>query len=287
LVRGLSSDGSRIYAGGTFAGTTDFDPGAGTVERTTVTGDVFDPFVAAFDAASGALVWVNALASTTPGSGSEDTYSVAVVGSRVYAVGMIVGSVDFNPGAGTAERTAVGFQDAFIASYAKTDGAFADVNMISGAANENARSVAISGTTILVAGRYSTINSAGRVDFDPGAGEVLIGTSGGFDGFVAAYAVPGGVATASGPSGDEITLAATPNPSRFGAQIALSGTASESVEVLLFDGMGRRIATLYSGAVFAGQTVTVPIPSGLAPGVYIVRASGLGRARSLPITVLR
>ena len=86
-------------------GTGDFDPGAGTTNLTTngsTVGD--DVFVSKLDSA-GDLVWAKNFGGTEYAKG----FSVAVDSSgNVYTSGEFEGTVDFDPGAGTANLTSSG-----------------------------------------------------------------------------------------------------------------------------------------------------------------------------------
>ena len=90
--------------------------------------------------------------------------------------------------------------------------------------------------------------------------------------------------TASAPrapeaSGAELTVA--PNPSNGGAEARLVLASPEaSVRVAVFDARGREVAVLASGARGRGDH-RLAVPSGLAPGVYVVRLSA---GESAPIS---
>ncbi|MEL6616590.1 MAG: T9SS type A sorting domain-containing protein, partial [Bacteroidota bacterium] len=283
----IATDGERVYVGGFFSSTVDFDPGAGMTERTVVGGDVFDPFVAAYTASGGEFVWVNAMTSTAPGSGSEETAAVAVIGSRVYAVGRIAGTADFEDGPGVSEASALGFDDAFFASYNVETGAFADVNMIGGPSNERSLGVTVSPDDVIVVGAFATRAPGQTVDFDPGPGETPLTSNGDLDAFVAAYSLPDGVPTEPLAPEAAARLSVWPNPSASGATVRLETAASGSAEVVLLDALGRRVATLFSGAALAGQTVEAALPPALAPGLYLVRATTPEATVSRAVTVMR
>ncbi|NUQ64345.1 MAG: SBBP repeat-containing protein [Pirellulales bacterium] len=97
-----------IYATGFFHGTADFDPGAGTVNLTSA--GQSDIFLATLDAAGG-FVW----AGRTGGSGADLGLGVAVdADGNVYTSGSFEGTVDFDPGAATFNRTSNGGSDGFL-----------------------------------------------------------------------------------------------------------------------------------------------------------------------------
>ena len=99
-----SDDSGNIYAIGTFAGTVDFDPDTGVYNLTTMGGTY--GFVCKFSS-SGSVVWAK----------SMDFYGNSVTvdkSGNVLVTGAFYGTIDFNPGAGTFNMTAMGAEDAFI-----------------------------------------------------------------------------------------------------------------------------------------------------------------------------
>ncbi len=100
---GIAVDGSgNAHATGYFNDTVDFDPGAGTSNLTSAGGN--DAFVQKLDT-SGNFVWAAGLG----GTGLEFGTDLAVDGSgNVYATGQFEVTVDFDPGAGTANLTSAG-----------------------------------------------------------------------------------------------------------------------------------------------------------------------------------
>lgn len=90
------------------------------------------------------------------------------------------------------------------------------------------------------------------------------------------------VATEPGPTGG-LALSVGPNPSAGQAMAWLSGTGPARVEVT--DALGRRIAVSFDG-LGAGRTA-VPLPSGLPPGVYAVRAVSGRHAQTVRWVVVR
>ncbi|MEL7363726.1 MAG: endonuclease, partial [Bacteroidota bacterium] len=61
-----------------------------------------------------------------------------------------------------------------------------------------------------------------------------------------------------------------PNPSNIAASITLTVDAPTSVQVTLFDALGRRVALLHDGVLGAGSH-SVSAPSSLAGGTYVLR----------------
>lgn len=117
LVSDIAHDNSgNIYMCGFFEGTADFDPGSGTAELTSK-GD-YDFYAVKLDG-SGNFKW----ASSTGGNSVDESYDLAVDGSgHVLITGSFRGTVDFDPGNGTAESTSLGKTDIFIQKLSQSGG---------------------------------------------------------------------------------------------------------------------------------------------------------------------
>ena len=86
-----------------------------------------------------------------------------------------------------------------------------------------------------------------------------------------------------GPDGIEIG-AVRPNPSVGTARLVVRTSGAEAMTATVFDALGRQVAVAFDG-VATGET-TVSLPSGLAPGVYVVRVQGesFGESRQFVVT---
>ena len=149
----------NIYTTGIFGGTVDFDPGAGTANLTAV-GNI-DVFISKLNS-SGNLVW----AKSFGGSSYDYGNAIAVDASaNIYTTGSFASTVDFDPGAGTANLTAVGSGDVFI-SKLNSSGNFVWAKSFGGNSSEHGLSIALDSTgNVFTAGEFS-----GTADFDPGEG---------------------------------------------------------------------------------------------------------------------
>jgi len=168
----LAADGS-VYAVGSFSGTLEFDPGAGSSPLTGAGGS--DAFVWKLDAA-GDFVWAKSLGGTSTDAGTA--LAVAADGS-VYAAGHFSDTADFDPGGGAFNLTSAGANDAFVC---KLDGAGDFVWAVAwgGASSDRANDVALGGDdSVMVTGSFS-----GTADFDPGAGTLNLASAGLTDAFV-------------------------------------------------------------------------------------------------------
>jgi hypothetical protein len=149
----------NIYTTGFFRNTVDFDPGVGTANLTAVGGN--DIFIQKLDA-SGNFIWAKSF-----GGGVDDYgYSIAVDASgNVYTTGSFRITVDFDPGAGTANFTSVGGNDIFVQKL-DASGNFIWAKSFGGSSADYGYSI-----TVDVSGNvYTTGYFFNTVDFDPGAG---------------------------------------------------------------------------------------------------------------------
>lgn len=145
---------------GSFSGTVDFDPGAGTVTRT-ASGNS-DVFVALFSA-SGSLFWVSEIG----GTGNECANSVAVSadGYTLVVGGYFESTCDFMPGAGALNKTSNGGRDGFAVIVDVGTGSVNTCYTYGGSGDDVTNGVAIEPSYAYVTGSFS-----GTVDFDPTAG---------------------------------------------------------------------------------------------------------------------
>ncbi|PSQ98744.1 MAG: hypothetical protein BRD51_02810, partial [Bacteroidetes bacterium SW_11_64_17] len=86
-----------------------------------------------------------------------------------------------------------------------------------------------------------------------------------------------------------VLSAPSPNPVRRQATVRVASREGESVRVVLYDALGRRVRTLHAGSLPAGQVKTLRLGTGsLASGRYFLRLIGPdGTARTRPLSVLR
>lgn len=164
-----------VYTSGTFAGTADFDPNAGTTNL--VSTGSSDVFISKLDA-SGNFV----LAVKLGGTSADNIYShVLDATGNIYSVGSFNGTADFDPGVGVSNLVSAGSADAFI-SKLDPSGNFVWASKIGGSlADDEAYSVILDANSNI----YTTGVFRGTVDFDPGAGVLnLISSSSSKDAFI-------------------------------------------------------------------------------------------------------
>ena len=178
---GVSNDNSRsittasgnVYNTGSFRGTADFDPGAGTYNLTSAGDD--DIFVQKFDAV-GNFTWAKPMG----GAGYDVGKSITTDASgNVYITGYFSDTVDFDPGAGTFNLSSAGSQDIFVLKL-DAAGNFLWTKAMGGTGWDESNSI----ITDAFGNVYITGNFSGTVDFDPGAGTFNLSSAGSQDIFV-------------------------------------------------------------------------------------------------------
>jgi len=151
----------NVYATGRFNLTSDFDPGPGTFNLTTVgnTDGITDVFVLKL-AANGNFVWAKQMGSPAVDLGNDIATDAA---GNVYTTGIFQNIADFDPGAAIFNLTSKGGSDIFI-SKLTTDGNFVwAVSFGSGSADRGDAIAADAAGSV-----YCTGNFLGQIDFDPG-----------------------------------------------------------------------------------------------------------------------
>jgi subtilisin-like proprotein convertase family protein len=96
------------------------------------------------------------------------------------------------------------------------------------------------------------------------------------------------VAGEGGPQAGVSALSIAPNPVSTNGQVQVSVATTQNVRVALFDVLGREVSVLFDGAVNASQVAYIALQTDrLAPGAYVVRATGEDFATSQRMTVTR
>ncbi|MCW3104565.1 MAG: hypothetical protein JWO09_3005 [Bacteroidetes bacterium] len=164
----------NVYTTGYFGGTVDFDPGTGTANLTSA-GD-YDVFILKLTA-SGSLAWAKRI-----GSSSDDAAnSIAIDASgNIYTIGRFQGTVDFDPGTGTASLSATGYNDVFILKL-DAAGNYVWAKRFGGATGN---AIGNSIVTDAAGNIYGCGTFYGTVDFDPGTGLASLSASGSYDAFI-------------------------------------------------------------------------------------------------------
>ncbi|MEL6848528.1 MAG: hypothetical protein AAFP92_08420 [Bacteroidota bacterium] len=175
-------DVGNIYLSGNFIGTLDFDPGLGVTSLTSQ-GFSGDAFIAKYDDA-GDFVWVHALSSS--GFFPNIAYDLLLNDNGDLCVtGYFYGTVDFDPGPGTASITAGGALAVFFARYAP-DQTFKLAFQLE-PTSINGATQTLSLATDPNNNIYLSGNLQGTADFDPSGGVASRTATSGADGFLAKY----------------------------------------------------------------------------------------------------
>jgi hypothetical protein len=213
---GFDSSGN-VYSTGGFRGSVDFDPGAGTANLGS--GSDYGIYVLKLDP-SGNYLWAKSVGSAL----SNDSRGITVDsnGNSVIS-GMYTGTVDFNPGGGSADLTSNGSNDIFLLKL-DSFGNFSWAKSIGSSTSDE--SYAITGDDS--GNIYTTGPFSGVVDFDPGDGVANLTSAGSFDIFVSKLDASGNYVWAkrmggtSSESGDAIEVDSSGNVYTTGE---FSGTA--------------------------------------------------------------
>ena len=162
----------NVYTTGSFVGMVDFDPNAGVANLHSA-GDS-DIFIQKLDT-NGNFLWAKGMGSTSSDKGFSITTDNA---GNVLTTGYFVLTVDFDPGAGTANLTS-STNEVFIQKL-DTDGNFIWAKKMGGNNNEFGYAI----TTDTNNNIYTTGFFEGTADFDPNAGVANLTAVGNSDIFI-------------------------------------------------------------------------------------------------------
>jgi hypothetical protein len=170
--------GGNVYTTGSFYGTVDFDPGAGTYNLTSKWGDIF---VSKLDS-NGDFVWAKNMGGTESEQGYVHDFSNRIAldsSGNVYTTGGFADTVDFDPGLGTFTLTTDWSFDIFI-SKLDSYGNFVWAKSMGGTNRDVGYDI-----TLDSSGNIYTIGLfEGIADFDPGADIFNLTSAGADDIFV-------------------------------------------------------------------------------------------------------
>lgn len=173
----ITTDASgNIYITGSFTGTVDFDPGAGTSILSSSFG--YEIFVVKLNTA-GNLVWARKMGDDFE---SDFGRGIAVDASNnVYTIGTFRGpEADFDPGAGTFKLVSKNNSDDIFVSKLDASGNFVWAAALGSNEFERGNSIGVDASGNV----YTTGFFTGTGDFDPGAGTADLTSAGSLDIFV-------------------------------------------------------------------------------------------------------
>lgn len=114
-----TSPSENIYVAGSFRGTGDFDPTAGTTTLSTTTD--YDMFLVRLNP-DGSFGWASQFG--TPGNFPDEGKGLAIdAAGNILVTGQFMGTVDFDPGPGVSNITSMGtflYGNAFVAKYTES-----------------------------------------------------------------------------------------------------------------------------------------------------------------------
>lgn len=159
-ISGLAIDGaSNVYAAGTFAGTLDFDPGAGTKNLSSVS-NASDGFAWKLKS-DGSLAYARRFGGTNTETLTDTSIDLA---GDLYMTGTFTGVTDFDPGSGVANLgSGAGAADTYVLKL-DPNGNLAYTRSIGGGASTT------SATGLFADGAgnmYLTGGFSGKADFEP------------------------------------------------------------------------------------------------------------------------
>jgi hypothetical protein len=238
-----------IYTTGFFAGTVDFDPGAGVFNLTSTGGNAI--FISKSDSA-GNFVWAKAMGGTSGNIG----YSIALDPSgNVYTTGEFYGTTDFDPGAGIFNLTSAGYTDIFI-SKLDSVGNFVWAKAMGGTDYDHGSSIALnaSGNAYMSGFFFSP-----SISF----GSTTLTNAGNYDMFIAKL---DNTITGIESVKDNNRISFYPNPANNYFTIAL-GSNNKKIKITITDITGKII---YTTTATETQNIEVNIKD-FAEGIYVVR----------------
>ena len=218
----------NVFTTGDYKGTIDFDPGASVFNL--VPNAYTDVFVQKLNT-NGDFVW----AKSFGGYNHDKGKSIALdMEGNVYGTGVYYGTVDFDPGTGISEITAVDDREIYIQKLDSL-GNFVWAKSIGGVGGDGGNAIAVgSNGSVFTTGFFS-----GVVDFNTSTSVLDLTSNGSGDVFVHKLTV--GAVDTSGNGGSPVTVLETqkllnevsvyPNPSTGIFTINLNGLENVQIEV--------------------------------------------------------
>jgi hypothetical protein len=173
---------------------------------------------------SGAFVWAIPIGGT---AGDDYGYDVAIdKDGSVYAAGYFQGTVDFDPGPGTATLTANSFYDGYLAKYDANGNYQWAFNVGAGFLNMFMGVSVDDIGNVYTAGFFS-----GTADFDPGSGVANLTAASGMNGFAAKYNAANGNYLWAGVLESPFSNTANMIEADAGGTVYVTGSFSQEVDM--------------------------------------------------------
>ena len=169
----ITDPANNIYTVGVFRDTVDFDPGVSTFNL--ISNGSNDVFVQKLDA-SGNFIWAKSFGGNNFDNGHEVVMDQA---GNLFITGLYTNTVDFDPGVGTFNLTAVGGNDIFVEKL-DANGEFVWAGSMGSSGADQGNSIAVDSWGDI----YTTGYFDGTTDFDPGAATFNLSPKGDDDAFV-------------------------------------------------------------------------------------------------------
>lgn len=214
----------NVYVLGEFAGTVDFDPGAGVTQLVAAgPPDFSETFLLKLDS-NGNFGWAKSFSSPAM---DFPKYLTLDSMNNVIVTGAFFGTVDFDPSAATYNLTAVGAnQDIFVAKFTSS-GNFVWARNFGGDSQEQGTSIAIDGSDNI----YVTGDFSGTCNFNLGSGTSNLTSVG-------------------GPNDTDAFILKLSSGGDFQWVKSIGGTAEQGGTSIVLDGSGG----IYCTGYFTGTT---------------------------------
>ena len=171
----VHDDRANVYVMGSFSGTVDFDPGAGTTNLTSDTAfGLGTTFLAKYNA-QGNFVFVRQLGPSVSAMALDHAGNICLAGD-------FFGREDLDPGPNTASYESSSANDIYVARL-DSSGNYINGFLVGGPHLDNAEAIAVdAANNIYITGSFSD-----SVDFDPGPGVTMLKRSGAENIYLAKY----------------------------------------------------------------------------------------------------
>jgi hypothetical protein len=250
---------NNIYTTGYFSDTVDFDPGKDSMKISAV--GTRHSYIQKLDA-NGNFLWAKSCGRTersqefsTSAKGFSNSIDAV---NNVYIIGYFIDTVDFDPGPGVANLSAIGESDIFIQKL-DANGNFLWAKSFGGKSMDVGFSINVDAANNI----YTTGYFSESVDFDPGEGVNNTNSKGGQDIFVHKM---NQTATGVTDMGNGIDISLYPNPSNGFLHIALNEAVGEAA-ITVTDLQGKIIHSEHMSAA-TKSSIDIQAPN----GVYFVHA---------------